>query len=85
MGRFLAPPAGWRRGGPSSRGAVVAAARDVSRARLQEDLEKAAGERLLNLSWRSTLLPRPFDRLVTRLPFGDAIGVAAELSSRRHP
>ena len=74
-----------RRWGPQSRGALLAGAHDMSRARLQEYLEEAAGERLLDLSWRSTLLPRPFDRLVTRLPFGDAIGVAAELASRRRP
>jgi SAM-dependent methyltransferase len=72
-----------RRWGPQSRGALLAGARDLTRARLRSQLEKAAGERLLALHWRSTLLPRPFDRLITPLPVGDALGVAVELA--RHP
>ena len=73
-----------RRCGPQSRGSLLAEARDVSRNRLQQDLEEAAGDRLLRLHWRSTLLPRPFDRLITPLPFGDALGVAVELGSKPH-
>jgi SAM-dependent methyltransferase len=71
-----------RRWGPQSHGTLLAGARDISRRRLQEHLEGAAGERLHGLHWRSTLLPRPFDRLITPLPFGDALGVAVELASQ---
>lgn len=68
-----------RRRGPQSHGSLLAGARDFSSARLRDGLEKAAGERLLALHWRSALLPRPFDRLLTPLPFGDVLGVAVEL------
>jgi SAM-dependent methyltransferase len=71
-----------RRWGPQSSGSLLAGAHDLSRSRLQEDLENAAGERLLDLHWRSTLLPRPFQRRVLPLPFGDVIGVVAELMSQ---
>ncbi len=70
-----------RRWGPQSRGSLLSDARDLSRPRLQEEVEGAAGQRLLDLHWRSTLLPRPFDPLVTRLPVGDALGMAVELTS----
>jgi ubiquinone/menaquinone biosynthesis C-methylase UbiE len=72
-----------RRWGPQSRGTLLAGARDFSRPYLQDQLEKAAGKRLVDLHWRSTLLPRPFDRLVTRVPFGDAMGVAMKLATPR--
>jgi SAM-dependent methyltransferase len=72
-----------RRWGPQSHGTLLVGARDLSPPRLQEEVEKAAGERLLDVHWRATLLPRPFDRLVTRVPVGDVIGVAVELASDR--
>jgi hypothetical protein len=71
-----------RRWGPQSRGSLLAGARDCSRARLRDDLAKAAGERLLGMHWRSTLLPRPLDRLLTPVPIGDVLGAAVELASR---
>lgn len=70
-----------RRWGPQSRGSLLSEARDLSRCGLQDHLERAAAERLRDLHWRSTLLPRPFDRFVTRLPCGDVTGVAVELES----
>nr|AMK59603.1 type 11 methyltransferase [uncultured bacterium UPO76] len=69
-----------RRWGPQSRGSLLAGARDFSRARLRDALEKAAGERLLGMYWRSTLLPRPLDRLLVPVPAGDVLGVAVELA-----
>jgi SAM-dependent methyltransferase len=72
-----------RRWGPQARGSLLSEARDLSCSRLREQIAKAAGERLLDLHWRSALLPRPFDRVVTRVPLGDVIGVAAELTRER--
>jgi hypothetical protein len=72
-----------RRWGPQSRGSLLAGARDFSRARLRDALEKAAGERLLGMHWRSTLLPRPLDRILVPLPVGDVLGVAVELAAAR--
>jgi SAM-dependent methyltransferase len=72
-----------RRWGPQSRGSLLASARDLSRERLRGALEKAAGERLLGMHWRSTLLPRPLDRLLVPLPVGDVLGVAVELTATR--
>jgi SAM-dependent methyltransferase len=69
-----------RRFGPQSRGSLLASARDFSPARLRAELESAAGERMLGMHWRSTLLPRPFDRPLAPLPFGDVLGVAVELA-----
>jgi SAM-dependent methyltransferase len=70
-----------RRWGPQSRGALLADAHDLSLRQLKKALRTAAMERLGRLHWRSTLLPRPFGRLVVPVPCGDVIGVAAELSS----
>lgn len=72
-----------RRWGPQSRGSLLAGARDLSRARLRDALEEAAGERLLEMHWRSTLLPRPLDRILVPLPVGDVLGVAVELAAAR--
>lgn len=69
-----------RRWGPQSGGSLVSEADDLSVSRLQEAIEKAARERLLACHCRSTLLPRPFDVLVTRMLLGDALGMAVELA-----
>ena len=71
-----------RRWGPKSRGPLLACARDLSHSRLRDALERAAGERLLGMRQRSTLLPRPLDRILVPLPFGDVLGVAVELRER---
>lgn len=68
-----------RRWGTQSRGDLLGHARDLSLPGLRDLLTEAAGDRLRSLDWRSALLPRPFDRRITRLPLGDVIGVAAEL------
>jgi SAM-dependent methyltransferase len=70
-----------RRWGPQSRGALLADAHDRSPPRLRQEIRWAAGGRLRRLHWRTALLPRPFDRVLTRVPGGDVIGMAAELSS----
>jgi SAM-dependent methyltransferase len=72
-----------RRWGPQSRGSLLGGARDFSRPRLGNALERAAGARLLGMHWRSTLLPRPLDRILVSLPFGDVLGVAVELANTR--
>ncbi|MEN8160303.1 MAG: class I SAM-dependent methyltransferase [Myxococcota bacterium] len=74
-----------RRWGPASRGGLLGRARDLSLRRLRRDIEAAAGARLRGMHWRSTLLPRPFDRLVAPVPLGDVIGVAVELASAGVP
>jgi SAM-dependent methyltransferase len=72
-----------RRWGWQSRGSLRSEARDLSRTSLRKEVARAAGQRLLDLHWRSTLLPRPFDSLIARVPFGDALGVAIELAATR--
>lgn len=74
-----------RRWGPQSGGSLLARARDFSLRELQQNVVGAAGRRLRALHWRSTLFPRPFDRLVAPVPFGDVIGVAVELASSGVP
>lgn len=68
-----------RRWAPQSRGSLLGRARDFSLRELQRTVEGAAGDRLSDLHWRSTLLPRPFDRLAAPVPLGDVIGVVVEL------
>jgi SAM-dependent methyltransferase len=70
-----------RRWGPQSRGSLLADAHDRSLPRLRQEIRRAAGRRLRCLHWRSALLPRPFARVLSRVPCGDVIGVTAELSS----
>jgi ubiquinone/menaquinone biosynthesis C-methylase UbiE len=66
---------------PRGRHALLRHARDLSLRELRRMIERAAGRRLLALHWRCTLLPRPLARIVAPVPFGDVIGVAAELAS----
>lgn len=68
-----------RRHGPQSRGALLAGARDLSLPRLRHEIRSAAGGRMRAVHWRSTLLPRPLDRLLSTAPCGDVIGMAVEL------
>lgn len=68
-----------RRWGRQSGGALLGRARDLSLRELRRDIEGAAQDRLGGLHWRSSLFPRPFDRLVAPMPLGDVVGVAVEL------
>lgn len=68
-----------RRWGPEAGGALLGRARDLSLSALRRTIEGAAGGRLRGLHWRSSLFPRPLDRVVAPVPLGDVIGVAVEL------
>jgi ubiquinone/menaquinone biosynthesis C-methylase UbiE len=69
-----------RRWGPHAGSPLLGRARDVSVPSLEAALRRAAGRRLRRVHWRSTLLPRPFDGLVSPLPCGDALGMAVRLT-----
>jgi ubiquinone/menaquinone biosynthesis C-methylase UbiE len=71
-----------RRLGDRAASPLLASANDYTLGGLDEALRRAAAHRLRGLHWRSTLLPRPFDGLVSRLPFGNVLGMAAELAPR---
>lgn len=68
-----------RRIGPESRGALLAAAHDLSLPDLRGMLEAAASTRVVRLRWRSALLPAPLPARPTHLPLGDVVGVAMAL------
>jgi hypothetical protein len=68
-----------RRIGPASRGTLLPQARDLSLLTLRRLLREAGGTRLGRLQSGSAVLPRPLPAWATRLPFGDIVGVAAEL------
>lgn len=68
-----------RRAGPASRGTLLRHALDLSPPALRRLAVEAAGERVVRLRRRSALLPRPLPAGPTRLPFGDVVGIAAEL------
>jgi ubiquinone/menaquinone biosynthesis C-methylase UbiE len=70
-----------RRIGPASRGSLLRQARDLSQPELRRLVAEAAGPRLARLRQRGALLPRPLPAGPTRAPFGDVVGVAAELRS----
>lgn len=72
-----------RRYGPQSRGALRSSAQHYSRVRLRDVIRRSTGERARAMHWRSTLLPRPLDRIQIALPVGDVIGVAVELAASR--
>lgn len=69
-----------RRVGRQSRGALLRHARDLSQCRMRELVEAAGGARVARLRWRFALLPAPFPAGPSRVPLGDVIGVAAELT-----
>jgi ubiquinone/menaquinone biosynthesis C-methylase UbiE len=68
-----------RRFGPASRGALLPHARDLSPSALRRLMAQAGGARLRRLHSGSAVLPRPLPAWSTPLPFGDIVGVAAEL------
>ncbi len=68
-----------RRYGPESRRALLGQARDYSLSTLRRELRGAAGDRLDVLYWSSTLFPDGLWNLKMRIPFGDVIGIMAEL------
>jgi SAM-dependent methyltransferase len=72
---------GWsRRCGPDARRPLLGRARDVSLRSLRALTSAAAGPRLRALRWASTLLPLGRPGSSARLPLGDVIGMAVELT-----
>lgn len=72
---------GWsRRCGPDDRRPLLGQARDFSLGLLRALAVTAAGSRLRGVRWASALFPVGGDALSARLPLGDVIGVAVELS-----
>lgn len=69
-----------RRWGRDARSPLLGGARDVSLLSLGAALRRAAGDRLLGVHWRSTLLPHPLGALVGPVPCGGVLGMAARLA-----
>jgi SAM-dependent methyltransferase len=74
-----------RRISPAARGSLLGAADDLSPRGLRRLLAAAAGPDPAGFVTRSALLPRPWGRGPTRLPFGDVIGIAAPLHRPASP
>jgi SAM-dependent methyltransferase len=70
-----------RRCGPQAHGTLLGRARDYSVASLRTMLAAAAGERLRDIRWASTLFPDGMWKLRVQLPLGDVIGMAAILAT----
>jgi SAM-dependent methyltransferase len=68
-----------RRWGAAARGRR-ARARDFAPPTLRALMAAAAGRRLRALRWATALFPAPLGLVVSRLPFGDVIGAAVDLS-----
>jgi SAM-dependent methyltransferase len=68
-----------RRWGAGARGSRLGGARDFTLGSLRELASRAAGPRLRALRWAGALFPAGLVRRPARIPFGDVIGVAAEL------
>jgi len=69
-----------RRCGPQAHRTLLGRARDYSVASLRTMLTAAAGERLQEIRWASTLFPDGVWKLRARIPLGDVIGMAALLA-----
>ena len=68
-----------RRWGRDTRGSLLGRARDLTLASLRALAVNAAGERLRDLRWASTLFPDGLAEIVAEIPAGDVIGVAVAL------
>jgi ubiquinone/menaquinone biosynthesis C-methylase UbiE len=68
-----------RRCGPQARRTLQGRAHDYALASLQRTVRAAAGERLRDLRWTSTLFPDGLWKVRAQIPFGDVIGMAALL------
>jgi SAM-dependent methyltransferase len=69
-----------RRWGRDARARLLGRARDFSLGSLREHATMAAGPRLRTVRWASALFPRALGTAVGRIPLGDVIGVAVELT-----
>jgi SAM-dependent methyltransferase len=74
-----------RRWGPQARGNILSQACDYSVGSLRASLRSAAGGRLRQIRWASTLFPNGLWKLVARAPFGDVIGMAVSLADVSRP
>jgi hypothetical protein len=63
------------------RGSLLGRARDFTLASLRELATTAAGPRLRAFRWASALFPDGLAPAPVRIPLGDVIGVALELTS----
>jgi SAM-dependent methyltransferase len=70
-----------RRWGAAARGRRLAQARDFTPAALRRVMLAGVGRRCRAIRSATALFPAPLSVLPMRLPFGDVIGVAAELGS----
>jgi ubiquinone/menaquinone biosynthesis C-methylase UbiE len=69
-----------RRCGPQAHRTLLGRAHDYSLTSLRTILTAAAGERLREIRWASTLFPDGVWKLRARIPLGDVIGMAARLA-----
>lgn len=69
-----------RRWGPQARHSLLSQARDCTRGCLRNMVRKAAGQRLQDVYWASTLFPDGFWRNRAPIPLGDVIGMAVRLA-----
>lgn len=74
-----------RRFGRASRGTLLRHARDFTPREVRASLAQAAGARLRGLRTRCALLPALPARVLTRIPVGDVVGVAALLEGSSVP
>jgi ubiquinone/menaquinone biosynthesis C-methylase UbiE len=70
-----------RRYGPQAHRPLLGRARDYSVVSLRVMLTAAAGKRLREVHWASTLFPDGAWKLRARIPLGDVIGMAAILAT----
>jgi SAM-dependent methyltransferase len=73
-----------RRWGPQARQPLLGRARDHSLWSLRVAVQKAAGERLEQIRWTSTLFPACLWRIHAPVPIGEVIGMAAALGSLQY-
>lgn len=74
-----------RRWGPQAWRPLLGQAWDSSLASLRATVEKAAGRRLREIRWASTLFPDGLWRIRAPIPLGDVIGMAAVLTTSLTP
>jgi ubiquinone/menaquinone biosynthesis C-methylase UbiE len=69
-----------RRWGPQARQSLLSQARDYSLVSLRALVKQAAGKRLREIRWTSTLFPAGLWKVQAQIPLGDVIGMAAILN-----
>jgi len=69
-----------RRWGRDARGTLLRRARDFTLASLRELASTAAGPRLRAFRWASALFPEGLAHTSARIPLGDVVGMAVELT-----